>query len=434
MFLKSSAFESGSVAPELNRGVFRKSLSNSYPWMLVTGGLVFIAFAFFVQSAIQAFIETGPAATSYWRFFLIEPLGWLFWLLLLPLILLTFRYFPLELSSRSKTNLPVQAVAAILFSVCHLYLHLIGEALLLDSWPLSFYSAVLKFNFFTFLQLAEQVLSYSIIVVMVAGMNRYRKYQQLELEAAELERLIREDTLENMMEELGPEFLLGTFGSISEKIDQDLKAADHLIAKLGNFLRILLQNNGEPMVPLAVELELLRSYFEIQKIRFNKNSALIAKVDPELLPCMVPKLFLFSIGESIVREHVCNEKASSEVLLKIDQVSESLDVKVTVHLSSGLKDASQLQLMGEKVREPYRKTSRLEIDPSGRGFSLFVSLPVVHPLDPDEDQPGSEIPESILNHQIPSLDQCRSRMQLIESSLSSIQKHCAPVVFCFVHL
>ncbi len=198
---------------------FRRSLASSYPWLIVTGCLLLIAWAFFVQSAAQSFIEMGPAALAYWRFLLVEPFGWLLWLLLLPLILLTCQYFPLTGSNKWKISLPVQGFAAILFSICHLYLHLICEALVLDSWPLSFYSVELKLNFFTFLQLTGQVLSYSIIVVLVTGVNHYRKYQKLELEAAELERLIKEDTLENMMVELGPEFLMGTFRSIYEKID-----------------------------------------------------------------------------------------------------------------------------------------------------------------------------------------------------------------------
>lgn len=392
-------------------------LAHSYPWLLVAGALFLIAFTFFIQSAVQSFIETGPAAISYWRFFLVEPIGWLLWAGLLPLILLTYKYFPVEWNSRWKIYLPVQAVAAILFSVCHLYLHLIGEALVLDSWPLSFYSVELKLNFFTFLQLTEQILSYSIILVLVAGVNHYRKYKKLELEAAELERLIKEGMLENMMEELGPEFLLGTFRSISEKIDQNVVVADHLIAKLGNFLRILLQNNGERMVPLAVELELLKNYFEIQKIRSGRRTNLKIWTGPETLSCLIPKLILFSIGETIVREHVCNEEVASEVLVKTCCTSDALDVQVSVTLASGIRNRENISAIAGRLSEPYPEAFRSEMYPNGCTFTLFFVLPRIRE-EPDKDRMKLEASESILRHPLPSLDQSRNRLQIIQNSSS----------------
>jgi two-component system, LytTR family, sensor kinase len=398
-----------------NRTASDRSLANSYPWFVVTGILLLIAWAFLVQSAAQSFIEMGPVAISYWRFFLVEPIGWLLWLLLLPFILITFQYFPLW-NEKWKFFLPAQVFAAVLFSICHLYLYLICEALVLDSWPLSFYSVELKLNFFTLLQLAGQILSYSIIVLLVMGVNHYRRYQKLELEAAELERLIKEDRFENMMVELGPEFVMGTFRSIYEKIDLDLISADRLIAKLGNFLRILLQHNAEKMVPLTVELELLRNYFEIQRIRFSKNTTLQVLSEPETLSCLIPKLILFSIAETIVREHVCLEKVFSEVAVIIHRSHETLDIRITVQLASGIKNSEQISSIGRKLPEPYGRYCSIKLDPSDNKFSLSLFLPILLKEDQQKEIPSKNLEESILNPQIPSLDQCRSKIHLIDIS------------------
>ena len=79
-----------------------------------------------------------------------------------------------------------------------------------------------------------------------------------------------------------------------------------MITRLGDFLRLTLENSGSMEVTLQQEIEFLNGYLEIEHIRFKDRLTTDIKVDPEVLDVPVPNLILQPIVENAMRHAVGN--------------------------------------------------------------------------------------------------------------------------------
>jgi len=106
--------------------------------------------------------------------------------------------------------------------------------------------------------------------------------------------------------QLHPHFLFNTLHSISALLNQDVEAARSMNSRLGDFLRMTLENAGTQEVTLQQELEFLNGYLEIERIRFRDRLTTSVKVDPEVLDQQVPNLILQPIVENALRHAIAN--------------------------------------------------------------------------------------------------------------------------------
>jgi LytS/YehU family sensor histidine kinase len=77
-----------------------------------------------------------------------------------------------------------------------------------------------------------------------------------------------------------------------------------MISRLGDFLRLTLENSGTQEVPLYQELEFLNGYLEIERIRFQDRLTTSVDIDPSVLDVRVPNLILQPIVENAMRHAI----------------------------------------------------------------------------------------------------------------------------------
>jgi LytS/YehU family sensor histidine kinase len=150
------------------------------------------------------------------------------------------------------------------------------------------------------------LLLYAVIVLISHAFAYYKQYRQGELQASQLRTQLVQAQLEALKMQLHPHFLFNTLHSISALLNQDIEAARRMISRLGDFLRLTLENVGTQEVTLQQELEFLNGYLEIERIRFQDRLTTRVKVDPELLDQRVPNLILQPIVENAMRHAIAN--------------------------------------------------------------------------------------------------------------------------------
>ena len=79
-----------------------------------------------------------------------------------------------------------------------------------------------------------------------------------------------------------------------------------MITRLGDFLRLTLENSGSMEVTLQQEIEFLHGYLEIERIRFQDRLTTDIHVDPAVLDVRVPNLILQPIVENAMRHAIGN--------------------------------------------------------------------------------------------------------------------------------
>ena len=144
------------------------------------------------------------------------------------------------------------------------------------------------------------ILIYWIILLVHQGLEYSHRIQEERVRVSRLETQLAQARLEALRSQLRPHFLFNTLNSISALLEENPRAAETMIARLGDFLRLTLQNAGEPLVPFARELEPLQTYVAIEQTRFQGQLELEVKAGPETLEALVPSFVAFARRAAIV--------------------------------------------------------------------------------------------------------------------------------------
>ena len=158
--------------------------------------------------------------------------------------------------------------------------------------------------------------------------EREREAAMLALQASRLETRLARAQLDSLKMQLQPHFLFNTLHSVSALIHEDDEAADLMIARLSDFLRLVIEHAGEQEVALVQELEFLNRYLEIQQVRFQDRLRVSIEVHPETLEAMVPNLVLQPLVENAIRHAVEPRAGGGRVEVSAARLGETLRLTV----------------------------------------------------------------------------------------------------------
>ncbi|MCX6334819.1 MAG: histidine kinase [Bacteroidia bacterium] len=121
---------------------------------------------------------------------------------------------------------------------------------------------------------------------------------------AKLESLVRETELKMLRSQINPHFLFNSLNSISSLTVTDPEKARTMVIKLSDFMRYALSRKDEQPVSLRSELENLRLYLDIEKVRFGERLVTEENIDPACLEVMVPGMLIQPLYENAVKHGV----------------------------------------------------------------------------------------------------------------------------------
>jgi LytS/YehU family sensor histidine kinase len=148
------------------------------------------------------------------------------------------------------------------------------------------------------------LMTYAAVVGLSYALGYYRESQARALKAAHLETSLMEARLKTLEAELHPHFLFNTLHAISALVHTDPEAADRMISRLSDLLRLTFDRSGAAGVALKEELEFLQKYLEIEQIRFQDRLAVKFDIDPETLDTDVPRLILQPLVENAIKHGI----------------------------------------------------------------------------------------------------------------------------------
>ena len=124
------------------------------------------------------------------------------------------------------------------------------------------------------------------------------------------EQKLREENLKylyrTLKTQVNPHFLFNSLNTLSEILYTDIKKADNYIHKLSEIYRYILDNEKIDLVPLDKELEFVRHYFDLQKVRDEDKIRLEIETDN------AEKFKIVPISLQILIENALKHNAASE--------------------------------------------------------------------------------------------------------------------------
>jgi len=339
-----------------------------------------VAFFFATQVYMLYYHEEKPV--PFRRALFVEGVGCFLWALSTPLVLWLARRFRIE-RNNWRRRVPLHFVMG---------LGLICTLMTVDYVVYMFGTGrpsnltLLHISQFLIYNVDRGLLTYWVIVLSSHAFNYYRSFRKGELNAAQLRTQLVQSQLEALKMQLHPHFLFNTLHSISALLNKDVDGARTMITRLGDFLRLTLENAGTQEVSLQQEIEFLNGYLEIERIRFQDRLTTNVDIDPAVLDVRVPNLILQPIVENAMRHAIANNSNAGRIEIVATARNGMLRIEVKdngpglAHASSpgNLKHGVGLANTRARLERLYGSNHRFELanEPTG-GFVVTLEIPRV---------------------------------------------------------
>jgi len=248
--------------------------------------------------------------------------------------------------------------------------------------------------------LMNDISSAFIPIALVAHIVSYtRSLRERELRAVQLEGQLAKARLQALKSQLQPHFLFNTMHSISSLMLTDVKAADRMMSRLGDLLRMSLESAETQVTTLSQEIEFLNCYLEIEKVRFGEKLRVSFDISPETLDAVVPHLLLQPLVDNAVKHGIARLPEGGEIRILAKTQAKQLEIEI-VDNGPGVSDKRAapssglgLRITRERLESLYGQDQRLELFTlPGGGTTARVSIPYRIPLSNDEHNDHHESP------------------------------------------
>jgi signal transduction histidine kinase len=184
------------------------------------------------------------------------------------------------------------------------------------------------FGVFLGLRAALDVLVYWSLVGVCQAITYFRRSQERERRAAELEARLTSAKLQALRMQINPHFLFNTLNSIATLVYVNPRAADEMLGDLSELLRRSLDSMEEQEVPLGQELEFIGAYLGIEQKRFGERLRLEQSVPDELMKALVPALILQPLVENAIRHGIEPRRGPGLISIEAKQEDKRLHLIV----------------------------------------------------------------------------------------------------------
>jgi two-component system, LytTR family, sensor kinase len=234
------------------------------------------------------------------------------------------------------------------------------------------------------MELPIDVILYTLFVGGVQVFDNLAAERAAALRAAQLESRLRQAQLQGLRLQLQPHFLFNALNTISSTMYDEPRAADTMLSRLAELLRVSLRTTQTQEVPLAMEIELLDHYVALLRARFGERLSLEIDLEPGLGRTLVPSLILQPLVENAVRHGNLSRLGTGRIVVRARRLSGDA-VRVEVEddgpgpqadvdvMTNGIGISSTV----ERLRLLYGDAQRFEArHVPGTGFQVAFELPL----------------------------------------------------------
>lgn len=144
----------------------------------------------------------------------------------------------------------------------------------------------------------------------------------------DMERLAREAELNKLRHQLQPHFLFNSLNSISALTGSQPEKARHMIQQLSDFLRGTLKKDEQQNTSFEEELQYLRLYLDIEKVRFGYRLQTKITYEEDTLQMQLPSMLLQPLVENAIKFGLYDTIGETLILLHAKKSDGMLEVQV----------------------------------------------------------------------------------------------------------
>jgi two-component system, LytTR family, sensor kinase len=203
--------------------------------------------------------------------------------------------------------------------------------------------------------------------------------KEKELNEEKLTRLKMKAELEALQAKINPHFLFNTLNSIASLISENPKAAESTVEKLSELFRYTLKDADKSTVTIGEELEIVRTYLEIERVRFGDRLQYAINYDGSMLDVQVPALLIQPLVENSIKHGIAKNIQGGSVLVEVRKINNKCRILVqdtgkefnAVNNENGFG----MRSIQERLKYMYADEAALEIigsDPT----QIVITIPI----------------------------------------------------------
>lgn len=339
---------------------------------------------FGVSSTIQAYwlarVSGDPQPTIV-PLFVLNTVYWWVPALLAPFIIgLAVRYQVTR--DRWPLTVLVHGAGALTYSFIHSACLFGTRIALMKAPPAGGWWQAARIEYLT--QLDWVVMTYLFLVGLAHALAYRGESERRALAGARLETRLVEAQLQALQHQLHPHFLFNTLNAIAGLMRSDVDAADRMMDRLGDLLRVTLHTSHIQEVPLKDELAMLQKYLDIEQTRFGSRLSVDLTIAPDTLDAMVPNLLLQPLVENAVRHGIAPLPRPGRVTIDAAREGGQLTIRikdsgdgVPPHRLALLNQGVGLANTRARLEHLYRQRHTLAFSNVDHGFLVVISIPFV---------------------------------------------------------
>lgn len=316
--------------------------------------------------------------------FLLNLTYWYSWAVLVPGILWVARRYQFGRQTWRRAAL-VHLLGVVAFTAAHVALATSARGVILTQLTERSFDWLMYFENRFLLNFDWEMMTYWALVGLSHALDYHRESQEREVTAAQLQAQLAEAQLEALQRQLHPHFLFNTLNTISALMHKDVHAADEMLVRLSDLLRLTLERVGTQQVTLKDEIDFLRKYLEIEQTRFGDRLQMHIDVEPDALDALVPNLILQPLVENALRHGIAPRISGGRIDVTARQAGDRLILTVRddgVGLSpdkiSDFHSGVGLSNTRSRLENLYRDRHRFEFEtPAGGGLVVTIVIPLV---------------------------------------------------------
>ena len=220
------------------------------------------------------------------------------------------------------------------------------------------------------------LLAFTMIVVFTTLIERAKEHRLTELKATRLAAQLTLARIDVLKWQLRPNFLTETLNDIGRFSTTDADRSDELTTRLGDLMRLVLQQVGANHSSVATETEAVEAYIDILGLRAAGRIERRITIDPGAHASMIPTMLLLRLLDQVISDDLVKVERAT-VTLAVSSDENRITISVSAEsLPPVVLDRNPAELRA-RLDAVFGSSYRLSVDTADARNRLRLDLPVV---------------------------------------------------------
>ncbi|MEO9484880.1 MAG: histidine kinase [Ekhidna sp.] len=217
-------------------------------------------------------------------------------------------------------------------------------------------------------------LSFTVLTVMI---KLAVDWYELENKRKQLENEKLSAELKYLKSQINPHFLFNTLHNLNYlALSKDATASD-VIIRLSNMMRYMIYDTNKEEVLIKEEIQYMKDYIELEKIRLNQSFTLTFEVGENVGDCKIAPLLLFTCLENAFK-HGVSDKQKSWVTVRLRREEETFHYWVSnskiAQPSTNEPSGFGLHNLRKRLTLHYPMSHELQVEETDNQYSIHLKI------------------------------------------------------------